>query len=206
MLSLMRRVDASRFARLLCAISSGLVAGGSIQAATPVPLAPCQIGAVKLGHDIPLATVQASMRRAFPAATMSERASSTAGPFRQVEVRDGGDRIMTIIYLAGSPRKIVNRVDLTSARFQLIAGVAPGTPLADVRALGRVMVEDNPTSGVEDITAPNVQPILARWEQAGCPAQLRAAPGAKAGLYARGRADTDRVRPGAKIGSIEIDL
>jgi hypothetical protein len=202
----MRRVDATRLARLLCAISAGLGAWVSASAATPVPLTPCHIGAVKLGHDMPLATVQAAVRRAFPAATMRERASSIAGPFRQVEVYDGADRIMTIVYLARSPRKIVNHVDLTSARFQLIPGVAPGTPLADVRALGPVTLENNPTTGVEDISALKVQPMLARWEQAGCPAQLRAAKGAKAGLYARGRSYTDRVRPGAKIGTIEIDL
>jgi len=201
----MRPVEPGRgHCRLAAAVI--LIASACVpsNAATPVPLAPCLIGAIHLASKMPLATLQGAIGRAFPGAEWTS--GKAGGLFGSVVVSAGGERLMTIAYLARTPGRQVDHIDLVSPRFQLAPGVMPGMSLTSRTALGAVRVEMNPTDGVEYIAAPAIGGTLSAWEQAGCPVQLRAAVGSTVGAYAPGATDTERRRPGARLGRLELDL
>lgn len=206
MSSSMRRAERARRSHRLRLLLAGLAvvpAPSPVHAATPVLLAPCQIGAIRLTHDMTLAPLLASLRRSFPNAVWTQGSAYDGGSFRDVRVRERGEALMTVVYYPGTRRRVIARVDLTSSRFQLAPGVRPGTLLTDVRALGPVMLGYNPTNGVEDVDAPKVEAVLNGWEPAGCSVNLRVGPG-KVGMYARHSYETRRFRPGAKIALIEV--
>lgn len=196
-------VDRARLAAVAAA-ALALSQAAPARAATPVAIAPCRIGGIKVVHMMRLTALTAAAKRAFPTATTTTVRAKEIPNWR-TEVRDGTDVLMTVESggrTADTADVVV--IDLKSSRFQLAPGLYPGVPLAAAaKVLGPITLADNPTNETEDVSASRLAALLAGWETAHCPINLRVGPG-KAGIYPGEESETTRFRPGAKVIAFEI--
>jgi hypothetical protein len=174
--------------------------------ATPVPLAPCQVGAIRLTHDMSLSSFAAAITRVFPAATV---ATAVTRSRVRTTVRDGADVLMTVESggrtLASA--RVVS-VDLRSARFQLAPGLYPGVPLARAaRVLAPITIDKDPEGGAEMVASPRLDAMLKGWEQVHCGLMLVPGPGTVELYTAKDEGMSAlRFKPGARVASFSVLL
>ncbi len=170
-------------------------------AATPMPLGPCQVGAIRLHTGAKGSEVLAQVRRAFPRATLAMQ--PYAGGQIRTEVREGSERLMYVF--SSKTGDALIEIDLLAPRFQVAPGVFPGASLQSAqRTLGQASLEVNPTDSTEVLTFADPNHVLAGLSATGCTVNAVAGPGARVGLYKHGESDTHRFGPGAVIARVDI--